>query len=74
MIKSDARATRFYVSGIKSENSLNNANKSLQPLPGFESAEFNAEEGTAIVYGDIDPQAVCFLLNEAGFPAVVKSD
>lgn len=74
MIKSDARVTRFYVSGLTSEGCINNANKSLKSLPGFESAEFNAEEGTAIVQGDIDPQAVCFLLNQAGFPAVVKSD
>ena len=74
MIKSDARITHFYVSGLKSEDSINNAKKSLTPLPGFESAEFNVEEGTAIVHGDIDPQAVCFLLHEAGFPAVVKSD
>jgi len=74
MIKSDARVTRFYVSGLKGEDSLNNANKSLTSLPGFESAEFNVEEGTAIVHGDIDPQTVCLLLHEAGFPAVVKSD
>jgi len=74
VIKSDAIVTRFYVSGMKSGDCSNIANKSFVSLPGFESAEFNIEDGTAIIYGDIDPQAACLLLHEAGFPAVVKSD
>lgn len=66
--------TQYYVQGMKCGGCIDNGNKALAEVPGFESAEFDLEAGTALVLGDVDPQAVCLALGNAGYPAVVKSD
>jgi copper chaperone CopZ len=65
--------TQFYVQGMKDEQCAVTANETLATLPGFVSAEFDCAAGVAVVKGNIDPQAVCFLLAEVGYLAVVKS-
>lgn len=65
--------TAFYVQGMKCNGCIATANKALSDVPGFESAEFDLAEGTAVVSGDVDPQSVCQALTQAGYPAVVKS-
>ncbi len=65
--------TEFFVQDMKCGGCASSAKKALAEVPGFVSAEFNLDAGTAKVVGDVDPQAVCQTLAEAGYPAVVKS-
>ncbi len=65
--------TEFFVQGMKCGGCVSNANTALAEVPGLVSAEFDLAAGTARVVGDVDPQAVCLALSEAGYPAVVKS-
>lgn len=66
--------TQYYVQGMKCGGCIEAGNKALAEVNGFESAEFDLATGTAVVQGDVDPQAVCMALSNAGYPAVVKSD
>ena len=66
--------TRFYVSGMKCEGCASTVKQALVDAAGVDSAEVDLAEGVASVQGDVDPQAVCQILAEAGYPAVVKSD
>ena len=68
-----AQETRFHVEKMRCGGCIDTATKALQNLPGFESAEFDLGAGTALVKGEVDPQAVCQALTAAGYPAVVKS-
>jgi len=65
--------TQYFVTGMKCDGCIKRAKSALQDVPGFESAEFNLAEGTAVVSGDVDPQAVAQVLTETGYPATVKS-
>lgn len=65
--------TQYFVTGMKCDGCIKRANTALQEVPGFESAEFDLKEGTAVVAGDVDPQAVAQVLTETGYPATVKS-
>ena len=71
---SEPPVTNFFVQGMKCQGCISTANKALAGLPGFVEAEFDLQAGTAVVKGDVDPQAVCHALTEAGYPAVVKSN
>ena len=64
--------TMFHVSGIKCGGRVENVEKALKEVLGYKSADVDLEQGTASVMGDIDPQAVCQALTEAGYPSVVK--
>jgi copper chaperone CopZ len=66
--------TKFYVQGMKCDGCIAKAREALGKLPGYEESEFDLKAGTALVKGDIDPQAAAFALSEVGYPAVVKSD
>ncbi len=65
--------TAFHVTGMKCNGCIAKANAALRDLPGFVAAEFDLTAGTAVVRGDVDPQAVAQALAGAGYPAVVKS-
>lgn len=65
--------TNYYVQGMKCGGCIETGNKALADVMGFESAEFDLQAGTAVVTGNVDPQAVCQALTAAGYPAVVKS-
>jgi copper chaperone CopZ len=41
----------------------------LSKLPGYVSAEFDLKSGSAVVKGDVDPQAVVNALTKVGYPA-----
>lgn len=66
--------TRFNVQKMKCDGCISTANNVLKDLLGFESADFDLASGTAVVKGNVDPQAVCAALTTAGYPAAVKSD
>ena len=68
-----ATKTMFHVSGMKCGGCVETVEKALKEVLGYESAIVDLKEGTASVMGDIDPQAICLALTEAGYPAVVKS-
>ena len=65
--------TKYFVEGMKCDGCIANGNKALADVLGFESAEFDLQAGTAVVMGDVDPQAICLALTSAGYPAVVNS-
>lgn len=65
--------TQFFIQGMKCQGCIDTANDALKAVPGFVSAEFDLAAGVGVVKGDVDPQAVCLLLTESGYPAVVKS-
>ena len=65
--------TQFYVSGMKCGGCASTVQQALKDAEGVESADVNLDAGEASVDGDIDPQAICLLLTEAGYPSVVKS-
>ncbi len=65
--------TEFFVQGMKCGGCISNAEKALASVPGFVSAEFDLDAGTARVVGDVDPQTICQVLTDAGYPTVVKS-
>ena len=66
--------TTFYISGLKCGGSVATAKNALSNVTGYESADFDLEGGIMRVKGDVDPQAVCQALSNAGYPAVVKSN
>ncbi|MBI3546611.1 MAG: cation transporter [Gammaproteobacteria bacterium] len=49
------------------------ATAALATLPGYVSAEFDLKKATALVRGDVDPQAVISALNQAGYPAQINN-
>ncbi|WP_455204651.1 heavy-metal-associated domain-containing protein [Kaarinaea lacus] len=65
--------TQYFVQGMKCDGCIANANTALAQVTGFEKADFDLNQGTATIEGDVDPQAVCQALTQAGYPAVVKS-
>ncbi len=66
--------TQYYVQAMKCDGCIENGNKALTEVVGFENAKFDLAAKTAVVQGNVDPQAVCQALSAAGYPAVVKSD
>lgn len=69
-----SQQTHYYVEKMKCAGCVSRAGEAVNQLPGVEASEFDLEQGTAMVTGDVDPQAVCQALTDAGYPAVVKSD
>lgn len=65
--------THFHVSRMKCSGCVSTATAALNTVVGVESVVFDLANGTATVVGEVDPQAVCQALTEAGYPAVVKS-
>jgi copper chaperone CopZ len=65
--------TTFLVTAMKCEGCVNNVRNALATVDGFESVDIDLAQGVAVVSGDVDPQAVCTVLQQAGYPAVVKS-
>jgi copper chaperone len=65
--------TVFLISGMKCQGCAAAVSQALEQVTGYESASVDLENGTATVTGQIDPQSVCMLLAEAGYPSVVKS-
>jgi len=66
--------THYYVQGMKCGGCIESCKKAVAKVDGVESAEFDLATGTGTVQGDVDPQAICLALTNAGYPAVVKSD
>lgn len=66
--------TQFYVSGMKCAGCAANVKQALEAMDGITVAEVDLEAGVAKTQGDVDPQAACQVLAEAGYPSVVKSD
>jgi len=65
--------TRFIVSGMKCDGCVATVKDALTKVVGYQDAQVSLDEGLATVTGDVDPQAVCQVLAQAGYPAVVKS-
>lgn len=65
--------TRFYVHGMDSDECAGPISEALRQVSGVADVQLDLAQGVASVTGDIDPQAVCHVLAQAGYPAVVKS-
>jgi copper chaperone CopZ len=64
--------TRYIVKGMKCGGCIAKATEAVSILPGFASAEFDLKNGTAVVKGGVDPQAVVNALTRVGYPAEVS--
>lgn len=60
---------RYRVEGMKCGGCIAKATAALSPLPGYVAAEFDLKAGTALVQGEVDPQAVVQALKSAGYAA-----
>ena len=60
---------KLSVSGMKCNGCIAKATAAVAKLPGYVAAEFDLKAGTAVVKGDVDPQAVVQALTAAGYPA-----
>ena len=69
-----ARETRYSVQGLKCGGCIAKATGALSKLPGYVAAEFDLKAGTAVVKGNVDPQAVVKALTQVGYPAEVDED
>ena len=66
--------THLSVKGMKCGGCIAKATEAVSILPGYVSAEFNLKNGTAVVKGSVDPQAVVNALTKVGYPAEVHED
>lgn len=66
--------TWYYVHGITSRDDVEQARRAVLGVANCRDVEFDLKQATARIRGDVDPQAVCLVLMQTGFPAVVKSD
>lgn len=69
-----ATETRYSVKGMKCGGCIAKATEALAKLPGFVEARFDLAEKSAVVRGNVSPQAVIQALNTAGYPAEVDGD
>lgn len=65
--------TQFFITKMKCAGCVENATNAIKKVNGVEAVTIDLESEVGKVGGNIDPQAVCFALGEAGFPSVVKS-
>lgn len=65
--------TKYFVEKMKCDGCITTCKNALKDVVGVEDTEFDLQTGTAVVTGDVDPQAVCQALTAAGYPAVVNS-
>ena len=65
------RETRFDVKGMKCGGCVARATEAVSKLPGYQACEFDLAGASAVVKGDVDPQAVARALTEAGYPAQI---
>jgi copper chaperone CopZ len=61
--------TRINISNMKCNGCVANAQKSLEGLPGLESAEIDLQHANAVLIGDFDLNEAIRRLTDAGYPA-----
>lgn len=59
----------FQVSNVKCGVCVSKCQVALKALPGYVDSTFDIPEKTALIRGDVDPQAVAVALAAAGYPA-----
>jgi copper chaperone CopZ len=64
--------THFSVKGMKCGGCVAKATEAVSKLPGYQACEFDLTTASAVVKGDVDPQAVVKALTEVGYPAQVN--
>ncbi len=65
---SNSPETHYSVQGMKCGGCIAKATAALSNLSGYVSADFDLKSGTAVVKGNVDPQAVVKALNNVGYP------
>lgn len=63
--------TRFSVKGMKCGGCVAKATEAVSQLPGYQASEFDLKTASAVVKGDVDPEAVVKALTQVGYPAQV---
>ncbi len=64
--------THYSVSGMKCGGCVAKATEAVSKLPGFVEARFDLVGRSAVIKGNMDPQAVIQALNGAGYPAKLE--
>jgi len=66
------KEVQFSVSGMKCNGCVTKVRETLTNFPGIVDAEVDLKVGTAVVKGDVDPEAVAKALTDAGYPATPR--
>lgn len=66
------KQAQFSVSGMKCDGCVAKVRETLTKFPGVVDAEVDLKDGTAIVKGDVEPEAVAKALTDAGYPAAPR--
>ncbi len=64
---------KLKITGMTCNHCVAHTKKSLEAVPGVESAEVTLEPGAAVVRGEADPKALVAAVKEAGYQAEVVS-
>lgn len=62
---------RIKIGNMKCNGCVANAQKSLEDLPGLESAEINLQQASAELTGNFDLDEALKRLTDAGYPAEI---
>jgi Cu+-exporting ATPase len=68
-----SRQTRYEVQGMKCAGCVANVDKALRTVPGVTHVQVDLAGRSALVDGDVDPQAIIAALGKAGYPAQRKA-
>jgi copper chaperone CopZ len=63
--------TYYVVKNLKCDNCVARATDAVSKVPGVTGATFDFKEGSGVVKGDFDTDAVARALASAGYPAEV---
>ena len=66
-----SKEIKLNITGMTCGHCVAHTKKSLEAVPGVESAEVSLEPGGAVVKGDVDAMALVAAVKEAGYEAVV---
>lgn len=64
-----SRELQLTVQNMKCDGCVARAKQAVSLLAGFQNAEFDFENGTGVVRGEVDPEAVIHALTKLGYPA-----
>ncbi len=67
------KETRYTVNGLKCGGCVSKATVALQALPGVTAAQVDLATKSAVVQGEVAPEAVIRALQGAGYSAELKA-
>jgi len=64
-----SKEIKLNITGMTCGHCVAHTKKSLEAVPGVESAEVTLETGSAVVKGNVTPEALVAAVKEAGYEA-----